>query len=240
LSDYLGPIFQILVINLVLSGDNAVVIAMACRRLPRELQNKGIFWGTAGAVVFRVILTFIAAWLITFPLLEFIAGLLLVWIGIKLVVKDEEEHDIKTGDSLIDAVKVIIFADFIMSLDNVLGVAAAAGGNFIILVIGIALSIPIVVFGSKTIMFLMEKWPVIIYLGAGVIGYTAGEIMISDKMVQKIIDMPDIVHMVVPYVVAGVVLFAGYLFNRKRGQENVGGCGERNRVENHKEYIQNK
>ncbi|MCF8011835.1 MAG: TerC family protein [Clostridiales bacterium] len=212
--EYLGPLLKILVINLVLSGDNAVVIAMAVRGIPKELQNKGIMWGTAGAVVFRIILTFAAAWLLTLPLLEFLAGVLLIWIGINLLVDDDEEQDIKGGKNLWSAMKVIIFADLIMSLDNVLAVAAAAEGNFLILIIGIALSIPIVVFGSKAVLYLMEKWPIIIYIGAAVIGHTAGEIMLSDKLILRTIEIPHSVHLVLPYLLAALVIVAGHLINK--------------------------
>ncbi|MGI6546836.1 MAG: TerC family protein [Bacillota bacterium] len=216
-SDIYLAIVQIIIINLVLSGDNAVVIALACRNLPPKQQNLGILWGTLGAVVLRILLTAIAAVLLTMSYIQFFGGLLLLYIGIKLLKPEDEGENIEAGDSLIAAVKTIIFADLVMSLDNVLAVAAAAGGNLYLLIFGIALSIPIVVFCSKLMITLMDRWPIIIYIGAGVIGHVAGEMLVSDKspIIQNFVHSFPVVHTVMPWLMVAVVLGVGYWMNKK-------------------------
>lgn len=156
--DWIIVLLQIILINLVLSGDNAVVIALACRRLPEQHKKKAILIGTAGAIVLRIILTLIAAYLLEIPFIEVLGSLLLLWIAIKLLRDEEDETEIKQGTSFWAAVKTIIIADFVMGLDNVLGVAGAAGGNFYLLIAGLVLSIPIIVWGSTFIMSLMNRF----------------------------------------------------------------------------------
>ena len=172
-------------VNLLLSGDNAVVIALAARSLPPQQQKVAVFWGSAAAIILRVILTVFAVALLQLPWLKLIGGLLLLWIGVKLMVPEEGGEDIKSSDNLFQAVKTILIADLVMSLDNVIAVAAAAEqgppeAKIALLVIGLALSIPIVIFGSTLMLKVMDRFPVIITLGAALLGYIAGDIMATD------------------------------------------------------------
>jgi YjbE family integral membrane protein len=172
---------QIILIDIVLSGDNAVVIALACRNLSPEQRRIGIFWGVAGAVSLRVVLTVFAALVMNLPWLKLVGGLLLVWIAIKLMLpEDEEGHDIEASAHLWGAVKTIVVADFVMSLDNVIGVAGAAQGSVILLLFGLAVSIPLIVWSSQIILRWMERWPLIVLLGAGLLGYVAGQMIFTD------------------------------------------------------------
>ncbi|MMZ49064.1 Integral membrane protein TerC family protein [compost metagenome] len=207
--EWLIVLLQIILINLVLSGDNAVVIALACRKLPEEHRKKAVLIGTVGAIVLRIILTLIAAYLLRVPFIEMVGGLLLLWIAIKLLRNDEEKTDIKQGTSLWAAVKTIIVADFVMGLDNVLGVAGAAGGNIYLLIVGLALSIPIIVWGSTLIMSLMERFSWLIMLGAAVLGWTAGEMVTNDVFVHRMIQNNDVAELAIPFVAVIVVLVAG-------------------------------
>jgi YjbE family integral membrane protein len=172
---------QIILIDIVLSGDNAVVIALACRNLSPELRKTGIFWGVAGAVSLRVVLTVFAALVMNLPWLKLVGGLLLVWIAVKLMLPEEADgHDIKASGNLWGAVKTIIIADFVMSLDNVIAVAGAAHGSLPLLLFGLAVSIPLIVWSSQLILHWMERWPSIVLFGAALLGYVAGQMIFSD------------------------------------------------------------
>ncbi|TAK45341.1 MAG: TerC family protein [Betaproteobacteria bacterium] len=176
-------------VNLLLSGDNAVVIALAARSLPERQQKLAVFWGSAAAIVMRVILTVFAVALLQLPWLKLVGGLLLLWIGVKLIVPEEDEADIESSDNLLQAVKTILIADLVMSLDNVIAVAAAAEQGppetkILLLVIGLGLSIPIVIFGSVMMLKIMERFPIIITLGAALLGWIAGEIMVTDPAIS--------------------------------------------------------
>ncbi len=172
---------KIIGVNVILSGDNAVVIALAARSLPRQQQKKAVFWGAGAAVILRIILTIFAAALLSLPWLKLIGSLLLFWIGVKLLIPEEGEDDIQASDQLFTAIKTILIADLVMSLDNVIAVAAAAGGSYVLLILGLAISIPLVIFGATLLIKLMERFPVIITLGAGLIGWVAGEMLVADS-----------------------------------------------------------
>ena len=178
--------FEIIVINILLSGDNAVVIALACRNLPPKQKWWGIFWGVVGAVVLRIILTFFAVQLLALPYLQLVGAALLLWVGIKLIAEEEdaEGHEIAASDRLFSAVKTVIIADLVMSIDNVIGVAGAAKGSLILLIFGLVVSIPLVVVGSQLIMKLVERMPWLVIAGGGLLGYIAGEIAIEDVTVK--------------------------------------------------------
>lgn len=171
---------SITLINIVLSGDNAVVIALAARSLPEHQRKQAVMWGAGAAVVMRIILTIIAVEMLKWPYLKIIGAILLFWIAVKLLVPEDDEEDVESSDNLAKAIKTILIADLVMSLDNVIGVAAAAKGNMTLLILGLAISIPIVIFGATMLMKLMEKWPVIITIGAGLLGWVAGEMLITD------------------------------------------------------------
>jgi len=174
---------KIIGVNIILSGDNAVVIALAARSLPPKQQTKAIVWGSGAAIVMRVVLTLFAVALLTLPWLKLIGAVLLLWIGVKLLLPEDGEANIDSSDNLIKAIKTILIADLVMSLDNVIAVAAAAGGSVLLLVLGLAISIPLVIFGSTLLLKLMERWPVIITIGAGLLGFVAGEMAVTDPAI---------------------------------------------------------
>lgn len=177
-------VLQIIIIDILLGGDNAVVIALACRSLPEEQRKKGIFWGVFGAVGLRVVLTIFAVTLLAIPYLKIIGGLLLFWIGIKLILpQDDGEHEIDASTSLAGAIKTIIVADFVMSLDNVIAVAAAAKDSWLLIIFGLVVSVPIIVWCSQLVLKLMERFPIIITLGGALLGYIAGDMMLRDPAI---------------------------------------------------------
>ena len=176
---------KIIGVNIVLSGDNAVVIALAARSLPARQQKQAISWGAGAAVVLRIVLTIFAAKLLGLPWLKIIGSLLLFWIGIKLLVPEDDGDDVNASEHLLTAVKTILIADLVMSLDNVLAVAAAADGSMTLLVIGLAISIPLVIFGATLLVKAMERYPIIITIGAGLIGWVAGEMLITDLALRS-------------------------------------------------------
>lgn len=184
---------QIILIDIVLSGDNAVVIALACRNLDPAQRRQGILWGVAGAVSLRVLLTGFAALVLHLPWLKLIGGLLLFWIAVKLMLPEEEDGTgIEPAQHLWGAVKTIVVADLVMSLDNVIGVAGAAHGNLGLLLFGLIVSIPLIVWSSQIIMHAMERWPVIVLLGAGLLGYVAAEMVVTDRGVSALLPvLPD-------------------------------------------------
>jgi YjbE family integral membrane protein len=177
-------LLKIIGVNLVLSGDNAVVIALAARSLPAKQQKAAVLWGSGAAVVMRIILTMFAVALLTLPWLKLIGSLLLFWIGIKLLIPEEEEENVNASDNLIAAIKTILIADLVMSIDNVIAVAAAAGGSMTLLILGLAISIPLVIFGSTLLLHLMERWPIIITIGGGLLGFVAGEMLVTDPALK--------------------------------------------------------
>jgi YjbE family integral membrane protein len=187
--DFWVALAQIIGINIVLSGDNAVVIALACRSLPPAQQKKAIFWGSFAAIAMRVVLTVAAVELLKTPYLKLAGAVLLLWIGVKLLVpEDEHEEKHAAHSDLAAAVKTILIADLVMSLDNVIAVAAAAKGSLTLLILGLLISIPLVIFGSAMLLKVMERYPIIITIGAALLGYVAGEMAITDPAVKDWID----------------------------------------------------
>ena len=177
-------LLKIIGVNLILSGDNAVVIALAARSLPPKQQTAAVLWGSGAAVVMRIILTIFAVALLTLPWLKLVGCLLLFWIGVKLLIPEEGSEDINASDNLIAAIKTILIADLVMSIDNVIAVAAAAQGSLTLLILGLAISIPLVIFGSTLLLHLMERWPVIITIGGGLLGFVAGEMLVTDPALK--------------------------------------------------------
>ena len=219
--EFLGALAGIMMVNIVLSGDNAVVIAMASRSLPPKQQKMAILWGSAGAIGLRVILTVVAVALLSIPYLQFAGGLLLVWIAAKLLMEEShDEESVQASDSYLSAIKTIIIADLVMSLDNTLAIAAIADGNYLLLVLGLGLSIPLIIFGSKLLMTVMEKYPIVIYAGAALIAWTAGQMMVSDKEIGPIIEsmMPG---WILPAVITLGVLGLGYRTNHQKKGETA-------------------
>ena len=181
-------VLQIIAIDIVLGGDNAIIIALACRNLPKHQRLAGILWGTAGAIILRVILVFFATSLMEIPVLRLVGGILLILIGIKLLT-EVETHDldgkINQSSNLLTAIRTIIIADFVMSLDNALAITAAAKGDIGLVVFGLLLSVPIIIWGSALILRFMERFPIIITAGAGLLGWLGGGLMISDKLLAE-------------------------------------------------------
>lgn len=200
---------QIILINIVLSGDNAVVIALACRSLPPQQQKKAIIFGSVGAIVLRVVLTFFAVYLLTLPYLKLIGAALLLWIGVGLLKGEDDEEDLESHAGLAAAIKTIIIADLVMSLDNVIGVAAAAKGNVPLLVFGLVISIPLIIFGSTIILKLMSRFPIIITLGAALLGWVAGEMALTDPSTHDFVEHHHYLHNILPALGAVVVVAVG-------------------------------
>jgi len=179
-------IFSIILINIILSGDNAVVIALAVKNLPPKQRRTGIILGAGAAVVLRIVLTFCVVQLLNIRFLSFVGGILILWIAVKLFVEGAPEDKFRTqATSIWKAVWLILIADLIMSTDNVLAIAGACGGNLFLLIFGLALSIPIVIFASSLLALLMEKYPIIIYIGAAILGRVGVELMLTDSFIVK-------------------------------------------------------
>lgn len=212
---------QIILINIVLSGDNAVVIALACRSLPPQQQKKAILFGSVGAIVLRVVLTFFAVYLLTLPYLKLIGAALLLWIGVGLLKGDDGEEEMEGHSNLAAAIKTIVIADLVMSLDNVIGVAAAAKGNVALLVIGLVISIPLIIFGSAMLLKIMTRFPVIITLGAGLLGWVAGEMALSDPAVHDWAEKQNhLLHTIAPAFGAILVVGIGKWLMSRGGDED--------------------
>jgi YjbE family integral membrane protein len=217
-------LLTIIWVNIILSGDNAVVIALAARSLPERQQKLAVFWGAGAAVVMRIVLTIVAVELLKFPYLKLVGGALLLWIAVQLLLTDEGDGDnVESSSNLMAAIKTILIADLVMSLDNVIAVAAAAKGSIVLLILGLAISIPLVVFGATMLMKLMERYPIIITLGAAILGWVAGEMAVTDPVIaQWVNDNAHYLHWVAPAAGAVLVVVVGkWLAARGAKDEHV-------------------
>ena len=215
--DFWIGLMKIIWINIILSGDNAVVIALAARSLPPHQQKQAILWGSGAAVIFRIVLTVVAVKLLALPYLQIVGGLLLLYIGVQLLGDEgEEEGHAKEGGGLMAAVRTILIADVVMSLDNVIAVAAAAKGSTTLLIIGLAVSIPLVIFGSTLMIKLMERFPIIVMLGAALIGWVGGETIVSDVALRETLAANPWLHYAAAAAGAVVVIALGRWL-QKRG-----------------------
>ncbi|WP_188261607.1 TerC family protein [Azospirillum tabaci] len=217
-SDFMIALLQIIWIDILLSGDNALVIALACRSLPPKQQKIGVFLGTGAAIVLRVLFAVIIAYLLAIPYLKIIGGALLFWIAIKLMLPTEEEaqaeHD-GTSAGLWGVVRTIVIADAVMSLDNVIAIAAASHGNTVLLILGLAISIPLIVFGSTLILKAIERLPALVYAGAGLLGYIAAEVILTDPSIHSnVTESLPVLTGTAPFVAALGVMTAGFLMAR--------------------------
>jgi YjbE family integral membrane protein len=217
--EFLSALGAIILIDLVLAGDNALVIAMAARRLPPAEQKKAIVYGTIGAIVVRSVMTLCVVWLLKIPGLLLVGGLLLVWISLKLLLSDEhddgEHGDGQSQVTLMGAMKTIIIADAVMGVDNVLGVAGAAQGSFLLVVLGLLISIPIVVWCSGLVLRLLERYPQVIYIGAAVLAWTASKMMFSEPFVKEYLGDSAKYTWFFDILIILAVLLIGYLRKRK-------------------------
>ncbi|MFE4240090.1 TerC family protein [Peribacillus butanolivorans] len=217
--EFISGLLAIIMIDLVLAGDNAILIGLAARKLPKDQQKKVIIWGAVGAIVIRIIATLLVVVILKVPGLHLIGGLLLVWIAYKLLI-DEEEHDVKPADSMWAAIKTIIIADALMGLDNVLAVAGASHGNFTLVVIGLLVSIPVVMYGSTLILKLIERYPFIIVIGAGILGWTAAKMIVAEPFMHNYFANPFVKYGFEAIVVIGI-LVAGNLRQQKVEREKA-------------------
>lgn len=214
--DELFLFLEIMLINVVLSGDNAVVIGMASKNLPMAQRKRAVWWGAFGAVSLRIVLTVAAVLLLNVPFIQAVGALFLAYISIKLLIDEGGRSQIKGASTLRSAVWTIMAADIIMSLDNVLAIAAIAGDSYFLIILGVGLSIPLIIWGSTFIMNLLHKYPVLVYMGAGVLGYTAGEMFVGDEKVRALFhQVHPSFHWVVPICFTIIVILSGILYRRK-------------------------
>lgn len=214
---FLVQLLKIMWINILLSGDNAVVIALACRGLPPDQRKWGIILGAGVAIVMRIAFTGIVATLMNVPWLKLLGALALFWIAIQLLVENDEEKDIKESTSIWGAVRVIAVADLVMSLDNVIAIAAAAGGNWALIIIGLGVSIPLIVFGAQLVIMMIERWPWMVWIGAALLGWVAGELIADEQGLQAFFAQfsPKVVHYGLASIGAVIVLAVGYYLRSK-------------------------
>lgn len=220
--EFFSALLAIVVIDLVLAGDNAIVIGLAARNLPKEQQKQAILWGTVGAVVIRIAATLAVVWLLKIPGILFIGGILLLWIAYKLLVEEKCHDNIEECNGLWPAIKTIIIADAVMGLDNVLAVAGAAHGSFLLVVLGLIISVPIVVWGSTLFIKWVERFPAIIYLGAGVIAWTAAKMITHEPLLKTYLNS-SLEYGIAAVAIIGVLLI-GKLKNKKGKSEVQAQC----------------
>lgn len=214
-SQFLTALGIIIMIDLILGGDNAVVIALASRNLPPDQRNKAILYGTGLAIVVRICFTLVAVWLLSIPFLMLIGGILLIWIAVKLLIEKKDNEHIKSEYTLLAAVKTIVIADVVMGVDNVLAIAGASHGNIWLVILGLLVSIPIIVWGSKLILMLLDRYPSIIYIGAAILAYTAGNMITHEPMLKEVMKAESYLNWLVPIFVIFTVIMVGYLKNQK-------------------------
>lgn len=215
--EFISQLLIIIGIDLVLGGDNAIVIALAARNLPESKRNKAIFLGTGLAIVTRVLLTVIALYLLTIPYLQLIGGFLLLIIAYKLLTdNDENASNIKSGTTLLQAVRTIVLADIVMGFDNVLAIAGAADNNVLLVILGLLISIPIIIWGSKIILKLMDRFPILVYIGAGILAYTAGTMITHEKKLEPFFNTYGSLHLFIPALTIIFVIMLGLVSNRIR------------------------
>ncbi|HEY9131621.1 MAG TPA: TerC family protein [Dyella sp.] len=215
-TDFISSLLAIVLLDIVLAGDNAIVIALAARNLPKHLQKKAVFWGTFGAVAVRVALTAVVVYLLKLPGLMLAGGLLLLPIAWKLLKNDESAHDVGAADSFMAALRTIVVADALMGLDNVLAIAGASHGHMGLVIIGLAISVPLVVWGSTLILKLIERFPVIVYIGAGAIAWTAARMIAHDHLVADWFDAREWMKYVLDVALVALVCGGGWWVQRNK------------------------
>ncbi|MBE7106645.1 YjbE family putative metal transport protein [Bacillus cereus] len=211
--EFLSALLSIVIIDLVIAGDNAIVIGLIAKKLPKKQQKKAIFWGTVGAVIIRTLATLIAVWLLKIPGLLLVGGILVIWIAFKLVALTEnpEEKNVTSKNSLWTAIRAIIIADIVISLDNVLAVAGASHGSFLLVFLGLLISIPIVIFGSSLFIIFVDRFPFIIYIGGGVIAWTAAKMIMHEPLLKTYFLNNAFLYWGTIILIVGSVLLAGKL-----------------------------
>jgi YjbE family integral membrane protein len=214
--EYISSILIIIGIDIILGGDNAVVIALASRNLPERQRNLAIVLGTMLAILIRIILTAAVVYLLKIPFLQLVGGVVLLWISLKLLIQKEEDvNKIKPGATLWTAVQTIVTADIVMGLDNVIAIAGAAHGNTYLVIFGFLVSVPIIILGSKIILYWMEKYPILIYIGAAILAYTAGKMITNESKIQYIYDHFAFTKSLLPLIAVIAVILAGGFMNHR-------------------------
>lgn len=213
--DFFLILLQIVFIDIVLAGDNAIVIALAARNLPKDQQKKAVIWGTVGAITIRIIATLLVVQLLAIPWLHLIGGLLLIWIAFKLLVQQEDHDNVKAGNTLWQSIKTIIIADAAMGIDNVIAVAGAANGHTLLVIIGLLISIPVVVWGSTLFIKLVDRFNWIIYLGAAVLAYTAANMITNEHAFSPFFKENNFIYWLFIIVIIAASLFTGYIINKR-------------------------
>lgn len=218
---FIAAALQIIWINILLSGDNAVVIAMACRTLEPKQRRWGMLFGAGAAVGLRIIFTLIVTQLMGIPFLKFVGGIALLWIAVKLIVPDEEHGNVKAGDNMWNAVRIIAVADVVMSLDNVIAIAAAAKGSWSLIIFGLVVSVPLIIAGAALLTAVLERFPILVWAGAALLGWIAGEIMVQDPAIINWIGQAtsDKLHYPAAVVGALFVVGLGFLLKRSKGEK---------------------
>ncbi|SEP84341.1 TerC family protein [Piscibacillus halophilus] len=214
--ELLKAVLIIIGLDLILGGDNAVVIAMASRNLPKHHQNRAIVLGTSLAILIRVALATVAIYLLTIPYVQLVGGLFLFYIALKLLIEKDDDLEIESSSTLIGAVKTIVVADLIMSFDNVLAIAAASNQNVILIIFGLAVSVPIIIFGSKIILMMMNKYPAIVYGGASLLAYTSADLILKEERLEHTFAYIPNHHLMLPLMLVFLVCLIGYSYNFRR------------------------
>ncbi len=209
--EFLTALLSIIVIDLVLAGDNAILIGLAARNLPKQQQKKVILWGSVGAIIIRIVATLAVVWLLEIPGLHLVGGLLLVYIAYKLLVDNDDHGDVKAGDSFWAALRTVIIADALMGLDNVLAVAGASHGNMLLVVLGLLISVPVVMWGSTLILKWIDRFPIIVTIGAGILAWTASKMIVGEHFLSGIFENGFVKYGFEIFVIAAVIITAKYV-----------------------------
>lgn len=219
-AEFWVSLFTIVFIDLVLAGDNAIVIALAARNLPKEQQKKAVIWGTVGAITIRILATLLVVRLLDLPWLHLIGGLLLIWIAFKLLVQEEQHDGVKAGNTLWQSIQTIIIADAAMGLDNVIAVAGAAQGHMLLVIIGLLISIPVVVWGSTLFIKVVNRFNWVIYIGGAVLAFTAAKMIASEKKFATFFEANPVLYWSLIVVIIIIVLGTGYYTNKRKSKKN--------------------
>jgi YjbE family integral membrane protein len=214
-SEFLIALLSIIAIDIVLGGDNAIVIALASRNLPEEQRNKAIFFGTGLAIIVRILLTIVAVYLLMIPYLRLVGGVLLIYIAFKLLIDHDDDANISGGTTIVSAIKTIVFADIVMAFDNVIAVAGAAENDIRLVIFGLLFSVPIIIWGSKIILYSLERFPILVYAGSAILAFTAAKMILHEEKLQYIFENSSIA-LTLQFAIIAVTLVAGYTVNKRR------------------------
>ncbi|RXI98239.1 TerC family protein [Anaerobacillus alkaliphilus] len=215
--DFLIPLLTIICIDIVLGGDNAIVVALACRNLPEEIRNKAMIAGIVLAIIARISLTLVAVYLLKIPMLMAIGGALLLYISYHLLVEIDDDRDIKGTTTIYAAIKTIIIADIVMGFDNVIAVAGAAHGNITLVIIGLIVSVPIIIWGSKIILNAMQRFPIIIYIGSAILAFTATKMILHEPLLAPLFSSHPLVSTLLQVIIISGVIIIGWIVNKMKG-----------------------